>query len=122
MRILMNAPHVWAGGIETHMTHLSLALRRAGAEVVLVVHPKFGIQTGNRDSLALAGIRMVDLPIWPNNPRLRVIVQRIFVLRKFRGQEFDCVLGQGWGGSHLWLRSHLRAGGKLIRSEERRVG
>ena len=96
------------------MTHLSLALRRAGAEVVLVVHPKFGIQTGNRDSLALAGIRMVDLPIWPNNPRLRVIVQRIFVLRKFRGQEFDCVLGQGWGGSHLWLRSHLRAGGKFI--------
>ena len=114
MRILMNAPHVWGGGIETHMTHLSLALRLAGAEVVLVVHPKFGIQTGNRDCLALAGIQIVDLPTRPYNPRLRVLVQRMFVLWRFWGQEFDCVLGQGWGGSHLWLRSRLRAGGKFI--------
>lgn len=100
--------------METHITHLSIALRRVEAEVVLVVHPKFGIQTGNRESLALAGVRLVDLPTGPFNRLLRVIVQRTFVLQKFRGQEFDCVLAQGRGGSHLWLRSHLRAGGKFI--------
>jgi glycosyltransferase involved in cell wall biosynthesis len=100
--------------METHITHLSLALRRAGAAVVLVVHPNFGVQTGNRDSLTVAGVRLVDLPTWPLNRLLRVIIQRVYVMCKFWNTEFDNVLAQGRGGSHLWLRSHLRTGGKFI--------
>jgi glycosyltransferase involved in cell wall biosynthesis len=42
------------------------------------------------------------------------MVQRVFVMWTFWGAEFDCVLAQGRGGSHLWLRSHLRAGGQFI--------
>jgi glycosyltransferase involved in cell wall biosynthesis len=115
VQVLMHAPGVLGGGMEIHIVHLSIELRREGAGVTLVVHERLGEQCGRRQLLEDAGVDFIDLPDSPCLPGVaRLVRARLLLASRLRRRKFDLVICHGWGGSHRWFKRFKAPNGLFV--------
>jgi glycosyltransferase involved in cell wall biosynthesis len=115
VQVLMHSPRVLGGGMEIHIVHLSIELRREGAGVTLVVHERFGEQCGRRQLLEEARVEFIDLPDWSRLPRFaRLLRSRLLVGGRIGERKFDLVICHGCGGSHPWFKRFTAPRGLFI--------
>jgi glycosyltransferase involved in cell wall biosynthesis len=116
MRTLIHLTASQYGGVETHVYYLSQALAAAGAQVTLVSQRKFDLNAEWAKSLRDINVCIVPPPqIVKKLPgSMGLILSRLSLTCRLRGQQFDRVVGQGHGGAYAWMKRFVKPGGLFL--------
>jgi len=114
-RILLVAPRVWDGGMESHLSNLALLYAAHGHAVTLAVHPRFPEHARRRERLAQSAVRLVRVPEAAGAPLpLRLFLRRAALARALAARSFDTVICHGFGLTLPWFRRFVAPGGRFF--------
>ena len=112
----MVAPRVWNGGMEVHISALSLLLRSKNYDTTLVVDERYPEDPAKRAEILQSGVKIVAFPNLDSHGLLSRLATQMKILRRnLKPKSFDIVFCEGYGLSlPFYSRYVKRPGGKLI--------